>query len=86
MKKIVCAAIKNVHTQQIILGVRHFDIIMKKTIKELNLGKDWIQGFVDNKYNFIDREEAFKIATNANQIVKKTGGENSNELYSEDIY
>jgi len=43
------------------------------------------QGFITNKNRFINREEAFKIATDNNQILdpEDTRG---NELFSEDIY
>jgi len=85
-RRIVCAANKNVHTHYVILGVRHFDMIMHKQIEKFQLGRDWIQGFVDNRGEFLDRKEAFEVAQKAGQIIRKTGGENSDELFSEDLY
>lgn len=84
MVKIVCAACKNIHRGEIILGVRHFDKIMHDQIKMANLGRDWIQGFVDNKGNFLTREEALKVATEAKQLIRKTQPED--QLFSEDLY
>jgi len=95
MQRIVCAANKHKEFGDLILGVRHWDRIMHDTFSELNSGnyrddplqsRDFIQGFIDNKGNFLDRKEAYIVAKEANQIIKKTGPENSEELYSEDLY
>lgn len=42
------------------------------------------QGFVTSTRRFVDRREAFEIASAAGQIVKKHGDES--QLYSEDLY
>lgn len=42
------------------------------------------QGFVTSEGRFVDREEAWKIAEIANQIIRQSGGKGT--LYSEDLY
>lgn len=42
------------------------------------------QGFITDKGNFVSREEALKIATECNQIIKRTGG--GDILFSEDVW
>jgi hypothetical protein len=42
------------------------------------------QGFVTDEGKFVDRREAFKIARECKQIIRKHG--RPDELYSEDIY
>tara|TARA_R110000868_G_scaffold149611_2_gene372101 strand:+ start:84 stop:395 length:312 start_codon:yes stop_codon:yes gene_type:complete len=87
--RIVCAANKHKVNGRLILGARHWDKIMHDQFKELKVlmkGQDFIQGFIDNRGDFHTREEAFIIATKQNQIIKKTGGENSIQLFSEDLY
>jgi hypothetical protein len=43
-----------------------------------------MQGFVDNKGNFLTRKEALLIAEKENQIIRRCGGDV--ELYSENLY
>lgn len=90
MRKIVCAAIQNIqYNSVVILGIRHFDKNMRSQIIPFALSAEnkwWNQGFIDNKGNFLDRKEAYKIAKEAGQIIEKTGGKDSQELYSEDVY
>jgi hypothetical protein len=87
-RRVVCAAIKK--NQIIICGPRHFDPTMHDIIGEVFVhpsdAANAKQGFVDQKGIFMDRKEAFKVATEAGQILEKTGGQNSQELYSEDLY
>ena len=94
MRRIACAANRSKglgKNSYIVLGVRHFDDHMRKLIKE-KWGEECLknkyfeQGFVDNKGEFLNRKQAFKIAKKAGQIIKKTGGEDSKELFSEDLY
>lgn len=84
--RIVCAALKY-EDGTIVTGVRHYDEIMLKSLKHTH-ADDFrpIQGFVDNRYQFWNREESYKIALAAGQIARKTGGETSTMLFSEDIY
>ena len=43
-----------------------------------------IQGFLTNLNRFVDRQEGWDIAKEANQIIKISGGEGT--LYSEDLW
>jgi len=57
---IICAAVK--YGDEVILGLRHADCFRS--------GKDveGIHGFLDNKNEFLNREEAYKVADAAGQI------------------
>ena len=91
--RIVCAAIRNVEGG-IIIGIRHYDTIMNATLSELpiDLRDLWSeqveQGFVDQRGNFLTRKEAWKIASNAGQIIHRVGGDDRDggTLYSENLY
>ena len=66
----------------IVLGVRHFDSIMRM---QINNYTGWEQGFITNKYRFVSREEAWKIAKEQDQLCwgkDRTDG----QLFSEDLY
>ena len=87
---IVAAACK--YGDVIIVGARHYDLVMHSQlsafsddseVKLLNRG-EVVQGFIDNKGKFHDREQALVIAKAANQIKFKTQPED--ELFSEDLY
>jgi hypothetical protein len=84
MTKIAHAAIKK--DGIVYVGKRHHNCI--RTMADCGLSlpvtKGAIQGFVTDEGAFVDRKEAFVIASNANQIIEKHGGKD--ELYSEDIY
>ena len=82
-RRVVCAALKN-SDGRIILGVRHFDQLMLRALEESP--GDWsfaVQGFVDQKGNFLSREEALIVAVLQDQIIHKVGEE---RLYSENLY
>lgn len=86
-RRIVCAALR--HTDgAVILGVRHFDRIMLQQI-EAQTERDWTgcseQGFVDNSGTFVDRKEALHIALEAQQMIRRYGGDTVG-LFSENIY
>lgn len=88
-KKIVCAACK--YKDYLFLAPRHFDMVMHNQIKLMGVkSKEYKghveQGFIDQKGNFLNRKEAFRVAAEAGQIIEKTGGKDSKELYSEDLY
>ena len=97
-QRVVCAA--NQHNDGfIVIGVRHFDNIMRDTInlrKELNENEDWHgcdQGFVNQFGNFLSREDAWVTACKANQIIRLVGsqtkediGKEGIKLYSENLY
>ena len=46
------------------------------------------QGFITSKGRFVDRKEAWKIAVEQKQIVRRVGGDDSDggTLYSENLY
>lgn len=79
--RIVCAANKVGGT--LILGVRHHDEIMRYCCKKLDGYAE--QGFVDNRGQFLTREEAWPIALAAGQIIRRCGGDGV-KLYSENLY
>lgn len=85
-KRIVCADIRNAKGD-ILLGARHWDIFMREQFKARNyLGKEyWKQGFIDNNYNFVTREEAWEIASATGQIIRRVGGD-GDKLFSENLY
>lgn len=85
-RRVVCAALQD-HDGKLILGPRHFDLVMHKSIEAV--GGDWrnaSQGFIDQWGVYMGRMEAFNVARDADQILNKTGGTDSQELYSEDLY
>jgi hypothetical protein len=95
---VVCAA--NRHSNgTIVLGARHFDGLMRKTISDRCLGfpnETWNsaeQGFIDQFGKFLTRTEAWIIAVKMNQIRRFVGGQNTDslnmdniELFSENLY
>lgn len=87
-RQIVCAAIK-LTDGRVICGVRHFDELMRMSLPEEieeahKVLKDHDQGFVDNRYQYLDRNEAWKIAEAAGQI--KGTPPCPGCLFSEDLY
>jgi hypothetical protein len=72
----------------VVAGVRHFSPDMRKTLHRIYgdgyhlLVKE--QGFIDNKYQFLSREAAHKVAEAAGQIIRQTG--TSWTLFSENLY
>lgn len=98
-RRVVCAAIRHRTTKEIIIGVRHYDYIMRATIKALKgendetwYNQDVEQGFVTNEYDpdtnnykYVTREEALAIALVADQRIHRCGGD-EHKLYSENLY
>ena len=90
-QKIICAAIRN-KDKSIICGARHYDEVMHKQIKSSS--ECWFpgtveQGFIDQRCNFLTREEAYVIAKEAQQIVRRCGGDmvdGKGRLFSENLY
>jgi hypothetical protein len=92
MEKILCAAIKRLSPRDchdpywkndimnIELGYRHCDIFVRFP-GEMDGSQ---QGFYTSTGRYVDREEGFKIAEAANQIMKITGSYGM--LFSEDLY
>ena len=90
-KRIVCAAIRNAKGR-IITGARHYDGTMHTTLNYCTDFADWqdhsqiTQGFIDQKGNFLTREEAFEVAAGNGQIIRICGSEDKRRLYSENLY
>jgi len=87
-ERIVCAA--NMYAGNIlILGARHFDDAMHSMLRQLGIRKAAeVQGFYTNRFRFVNRTEAWKIAVSAQQIIRRVGGDSTNggTLYSENLY
>lgn len=90
--RIVCAAVK-LANGVVVCGVRHLDALMHAQIAgmdhhmaEVMHGHE--QGFVDNKYDFLSRADAYKVALAAFQFdpasPEYTGIRGS--LFSEDLW
>lgn len=90
MKTLIVAAANKLKCGLIVVGARHFDKIMINQLKaagKLKEGRTSEQGFIDNRYNFLTREEALLIAKAADQLNvhrKKTWPKHM--LFSEDLY
>lgn len=100
---VVAAANRCEKIDTIFVGVRHGDSLMiaqmtavvgAVTGNENHTSEEWHgvlgfqeQGFVDNKYNFLTREEAMVVARNAGQEICIEGCGGSTEiLYSEGLW
>lgn len=81
-RRVVCAALRDINGT-IICGPRHWDSICRASSKD-----GWTQGFVDQRGVFMTREEAWKVAEAAGQILRICGGEtvNGGRLFSENLY
>lgn len=83
--RVVCAAIRRY--DHIICGVRHYDELMVAQIKQD--GRDWRmaeQGFVNSRYKFMTREEAWDLAVRNGQYTGPQDREMGALLYSEDLW
>ena len=88
--------VKNIPTGFVICGRRHHNCIstftqivgFPYTEEGHKLHNTEIQGFLTNTNRFVNRQEAYTIAFNANQIIGPNKGypENSIGLTSEDLY
>lgn len=91
-KRVVAAANRfrsGPHKDLIIVGVRHFDELMIAQLHALgytpNNPPDMDQGFVDNDYDFLHRNDAWTLALSMNQI-HLAAGTTRGCLHSEDLY
>lgn len=85
-RRVVCAAIRG-KAGRVICSARHFDDLMRRQVAADVFG-DWSvaeQGFIDQRGEFMTREEAHKIATEAGQIIRRCGGDEG-RLFSENLY
>lgn len=84
--RMVCAACK--HGDIIIVGARHFDMVMHNIIELLPFERGYFadaeQGFIDQHGKFFTREEAFIIAEANGQIRDEPNIKGT--LFSEDLY
>ena len=88
MRRVVCAANRIRLSGDIVLGVRHFDRHMCSHLDRIvrfACGDPVEQGFVDQFGVFMTREEAWEVATAANQIIRRCGSDEGC-LYSENLY
>lgn len=89
-RRVVCAAI-HLEDTGVILGPRHYDATMHAAIdlEPDDLKEAWRheaeQGFIDQHGHFLTREEAWVIAEEAGQIIRRVGGDGQ-RLYSENLY
>jgi hypothetical protein len=85
--RVVCAALRD-GQGRIIAGPRHFDQVMHEQIKARAYPGTWKraeQGFLDQFGAFLSREEAWQVAFDAGQILRRVGGDGE-RLYSENLY
>lgn len=95
-RRVVCAANRDVDTNSIIIGARHWDFLMHESFRRWLTAYGFVvdearfteQGFIDQHGDFMTRQEAWKVALDANQIIRRVGGDTSNggTLYSENLY
>jgi len=100
MHIVVCAAMK-LKDGTVVTGVRHTSPDMRSVMKRI-FGPGYHrlvveQGFLDNRGNFLTREEAWKVADRAGQIrrldskeflpsPREAGVGDEGTLYSENLY
>lgn len=93
-RRVVCAAIRAADGT-VLLGVRHYSRDMHAQIAVRMDGQKFMhrhdedQGFVDQRGVFMSREEAYKVAQAAGQIVYPEAcgqGLDGPKLYSEGLY
>lgn len=93
-RRVVCAAIRAADGE-LLLGVRHYSADMHTQIRKRADGSkfkhrhDEDQGFVDQHGVFMSREEAYRVARDAHQIVRAEAcgsGLDGPKLYSEGLY
>lgn len=85
-RRVVCAALRN-SRGEIICGPRHFDATMHQQIRN-HASTDWKgaeQGFVDQRGEWLTREEALHVALANGQILRRCGGDD-HQLFSENLY
>lgn len=87
-RRVVCAAVLYPGFP-VILGIRHYDMIMVEQISLMKIPEELqpnaVQGFVDNHGNFLTREEAYVLAMEQSQIYRPLPYQTT-LLYSEMLY
>ena len=93
-RRVVCAAIR-AEDGELLLGIRHYSMDMHRQIAQRMDHQKFLQrldedqGFVDQRGNFMSREEAYRVARDAGQIRYPAScgeGINGPKLYSEGLY
>ncbi len=94
-RRIVCAANRD-KSGAVILGARHWDQTMHAAFAIWREAKNHVtrdmrfieQGFIDQYGAFLNRQEAWKVAEAAGQIIRRVGGDDTDggTLYSENLY
>ena len=92
-RRIVCSANLCRKTGHMILGARHWDVSMHvhnglfkyAGYADVNFEE---QGFIDQHGAFLTRQEAWKVAEAAGQIIRRVGGDtmDGGTLFSENLY
>jgi hypothetical protein len=83
-RRVVCAALRL--GEQIICGARHYDSLMIQQIQARK--EDWRtaeQGFVDQRGEWLTREEAWIVADGEQQIIRDPDWM-AGHLHSEHLY
>lgn len=76
----------------VVCSVRHGDEVFYRTIEKMELDeKDsnlhaWTQGFVTNRFVFVNRKEAWRIAERQGQVKFKLPCDDAKRLYSENLH
>jgi len=85
-RRIVCSAIRS-KGGLMVIGPRHFDETMRKqlTLFSACTFTTSTQGFIDQHGVFLIRKEAYKVAKEAGQIIRRCGGD-EDKLFSENLY
>jgi hypothetical protein len=89
-RRVVCAACK-MKDGTVVLGARHGDGRMREIavlLGKKNSQNPNDQGFIDQRGVFMSRQEAWKVAKAAGQILYRCGGDtrDGGTLYSENLY
>ena len=88
-QRVVCAAVR-IDVDKVICSPRHCDQTFHAIVNLLpeEDRDEWYhgeQGFVDQYGKFLTRPEAWIVAEQAGQIIRRCGGDGVN-LYSENLY
>lgn len=86
--RIVCAAVRIGGV--VFLGARHFDAHMSRSVADakgrlFRSSSIAEQGFINQRGEFLTRTEAYTVAEEAGQIIRRCGGDEG-VLFSENLY
>lgn len=85
--RIVCAANRYRETGRIICGARHWDKVMRSSRIGAEKWRGWDEGFLTQLGEWVNREDAYQIALDQNQILYPDNGSGDDTtLYSEMLY